>query len=243
MRVAAYRLLADQLRRDVLAQRYNDGRPLPTEAELSSRHGLSRQTVRRAFQDLVAEGIVHRVPGRGTFARPDAGKYRRPTGSIDDLLALATDTELEILEPPRRRVDLEAAGRLRLETDEVVALTFRRFHDGLPYCLTTACLPVALGKRLFDVPQLNERGVRRRMTVLSIVQDLAGSAIASADQSITAVAAPTHVCTPLDVRQGEPVLRVDRIYTDTEQRLLELAVNYFNPVRYSYRFKMRATSQ
>jgi DNA-binding GntR family transcriptional regulator len=243
MRVAAYRRLADELRRDVLAQRYSNGRQLPTEAELTSHHGLSRQTVRRAFQDLVAEGIVHRVPGRGTFARPDAGKYRRPTGSIDDLLALATDTELEILEPPARRVDLEAAGRLRLETDEVVGLKFRRFHEGQPYCLTTAYLPVPLGKGLFDVPELNEVGVRRRMTVLSVVQELAGSTIASADQSVTAVAAPAHAGAPIDVREGEPVLRIDRIYTDAEQRLLELAINYFNAARYSYRFEMRAASQ
>ena len=242
VQVAAYRRLADRLRRDVLAQRYRDGRQLPTEAELAADHGLSRQTVRRAFQDLVADGLVYRVPGRGTFARPDAGMYRRPTGSIEDLLALGTDTELEILEVPARRVDLEAAGRLRLDTDEVVSLTFRRFHEGQPFCLTTAHVPVALGKRLLGVPELNELGVRRRMTVLSVVQRLSGSAIARADQSITAVPAPAGADGLIDVAVGAPVLRIDRVYTDREQRLLELAINHFNPARYSYRLDMRATS-
>ncbi|GAC1544644.1 MAG: hypothetical protein NVS3B12_33420 [Acidimicrobiales bacterium] len=137
----AYRALAEQLRRDIREQRYAEGQRLPTEAELSDGLGLSRQTVRRAFQDLVAEGTVYRVPGRGTFVRPDAGKYLRPSGSIEDLMTIVEDTELEVLRPPALGVDIEAAGRLRLDTDEVVSITFRRFHDDQPFCVTTAYLP------------------------------------------------------------------------------------------------------
>jgi GntR family transcriptional regulator len=239
----AYRTLADELRRDVRQQRYQDGQRLPTEAELSRAHGLSRQTVRRAFQDLVAEGVVYRVPGRGTFARTDGGKYLRPSGSIQDLMTIAVDTELEVIDPPKVGVDLEAAGRLRLATDEVVTITFRRFHEGQPFCVTTAYLPVPLGRGLFDVVELNRRRVRQHMTVLSVVQTLAGVPIAGADQSITAVPAPAGLCAEIDGREGDPVLRIDRVYFDADQRLLELAVNYFNPARYSYRFQMGATHQ
>jgi GntR family transcriptional regulator len=239
--VAAYRSLAEQLRRDIREHRYPEGCRLPTEAELTSVHGLSRQTVRRAFQDLVAEGVVYRVPGRGTFARNDGGKYLRPTGSIEDLLTIAVDTELEVLETPTRRVNLEAAGRLHLETDELVTVTFRRFHEGQPFCVTTAYLPVPLGRGLFDVPELATVRVRQHMTVLSVVQALAGTAIAGADQSITAVPAPAGLCSEIDLVDGEPALRIDRVYFDADQRLLELAVNYFNPARYSYRFQMGAT--
>ena len=234
---AAYRVLADQLRRDVQSRRYRDGRRLPTEAELSSSLGLSRQTVRRAFQELVAEGIVYRVPGRGTFAC-EPSKYLRPTASIEDLLTIGVDTELEVVEPPTVRVDLEAAGRLRLTTDHVVAVTFRRLHGDRPFCVTTAYLPADLGRGLFDVDELRRARVRRRMTVLSVVQSLAGTDIAGADQSITAVPAPAWACPEIDVAPGDPVLRIDRVYFDGDGRLLELAVNHFNPARYSYRVRM-----
>lgn len=237
----AYRALADQLRRDVLDQRYRGGKRLPTEAALSAELGLSRQTVRRAFQDLVAEGVVYRVPGRGTFAREDRPKYLRPSGSIEDLMTIALDTDLEVVEPPAVRVELEAAGRLGLETDQVVTLRFRRFHEGQPFCVTTAYLPVPLGRGLFDVAELTEPRARRRMTVLSVVQSLAGTPIAGADQSITAVPAPDGLCAEIDVEPGHPVLRIDRVYFDAEHRVLELAVNYFNPARYSYRFRMGAS--
>jgi GntR family transcriptional regulator len=240
-RVTAYGAVAARLRQEIGEHRYPAGRPLPTEAELSALHGVSRQTVRRAFQDLVAEGMVYRVPGRGTFARHEGGKYLRSSGSIEELMALSIDTELEVRCPPTIGVDIEAASRLRLDTDDVVSIRFRRVHAGHPYCVTTAFLPVELGKQLLDVPELADVGVRRKLTVLSVVQQLAGRPIEGADQSITAVAASPEVAAELEVQPGEAVLRIDRIYFDRDHRLLELAVNHFDPARYTYRFQMRAS--
>ena len=236
----AYRALADHLRREVLDGAYRDGRRLPTEAELSIALSLSRQTVRRAFQDLVAEGIVYRVPGRGTFAG-GAGLYLRPATSIEDLLTIGSDTDLEVVEPPTVAIELEAASRLRLASDHVVRLTFRRFHRCRPFCVTTAYLPTALGQGLFDVAELAEPRVRRRMTVLSVVQSLSGAAIAGADQSITAVPCPAALGPEIDVEPGASVLRVDRLYDDGDGVPLELAVNHFNPTRYSYRVRLAAS--
>lgn len=239
---ASYKVLAHRLRTDIRRNRYSRGRRLPTEAELSETFHVSRQTVRRAFQDLVAEGMVYRVPGRGTFAYEDDGKYLRSFGSIDDLLAISDDTELEVVSPPAPGVNLEAAGRLQLETDEVVTTTFRRLHGGRPFCVTTVFLPLELGRGLYDVPELAKVGVPRTMTVLGIVQSLAGTPIAEAQQSVTAVPAPDDVHAHIDLAPGAPALRIDRLYFDRDKRVLELAVNHFNPDRYSYRVQMRATA-
>lgn len=43
------------------------GDRLPTESELIKEHGISRTSVREALASLVAEGILHRRPGAGTF--------------------------------------------------------------------------------------------------------------------------------------------------------------------------------
>ena len=239
----AYEVLSEQLRADIRANRYPAGSRLPTEAELIASHRVSRQTVRRAFQDLVAEGVVYRVPGRGTFAYEGGGKYLRSFGSIEDLMALSIDTEMEVVEPPRAVVDLEAAGRLQLDTDEVVSMTFRRLHGGQPFCVTTIFVPVELGRGLCRRPELAAAGPRHRMTVLSVVQAVAGTPIAVAQQSITAVAAPAAVCAHIDTQPGDPVLRIDRLYLDRDQRLLELAINHLNPARYSYRLQLRASGR
>src|SRR6478735_7795075 len=136
----AYQTLRDQLRGEIAAGHYRDGARLPTESELVARHSLSRQTVRRAFQDLVAEGVVYRVPGRGTYASDPGGRYLRQLGSIEDLMSLSDDTTLEVLAGLRRRVDVDAASRLRLDDDVVYSVVFRRLHDGVAFVSTTVHL-------------------------------------------------------------------------------------------------------
>ncbi len=239
---AAYRIVADRLRAEIAAGAYPSGVALPTEAELCVDHDVSRQTVRRAFQDLVAEGLVFRVPGRGTFVAGMAGKYTRSSGSIDELMALAVDTDLDVVDPPSIGVDIGAAGRLHLDTDEVVTMRFRRLHHGRPYCTTSAYLPVPVGIGLLDVAEFATVGVRRNLTVLSVVERVAGRPIAGADQTITAELADARIAAALECREGDPVLRIDRLYVDHHGDVLELAINHFNVARYTYRFQMRAHS-
>src|SRR5260370_37862727 len=93
VKTAAYRALAAQLREAVRSGEYSDGRPLPTEGELSASYSVSRQTVRRAMQDLVSEGVIYRVAGRGTYPVAEQDRYLRHFGSVEDLMALSLDTE------------------------------------------------------------------------------------------------------------------------------------------------------
>lgn len=49
---------------------------LPSEAELSLEHGVSRNTVRRAYRQLVGEGLVIVRHGAGAFPAPGRGDER-----------------------------------------------------------------------------------------------------------------------------------------------------------------------
>jgi DNA-binding GntR family transcriptional regulator len=236
---SAYRTLARELRTAILQQQFADGSRLPTEAELAERYQLSRQTVRRAFQDLVSEGLVYRIPGKGTFATRREDKYLRQFGSVQDLMGLSIDTELELITPLRRRVDLAAAGRLRLDSDVVMTTTFRRIHDGVPFCVTTVSLPAWVGRRLQGVPELLEPGSRSGITIIGLLDTRLDDPIAEAEQSITVATVPAEAAGHIAVGAGAAVLRIDRLYYDTRQTPVELAISHFQPEHYSYRVRLR----
>ena len=234
----AYQTLRERLRAEIAAGRYRDGVRLPTESELAARHGLSRQTVRRAFQDLVAEGVVYRVPGRGTYAREPGRRYLRQLGSIEDLMSLSDDTSMEVLAGLRRRVDVDAASRLRLDDDIVYTVVFRRLHDGVPFVLTVVHLPESVAQPALGSAELADGAVGTN-TVIGLLEPHLPEPIDAAAQSITVAAADDIVAGAVGCEPGHPMLRVDRLYSDTSGRPVELSVSHFLPEQYTYRVTLR----
>jgi len=241
-RESSYVSLAREVRKQILQGRYADGRRLPTEAELSARYQVSRQTVRRAFHDLVSEGMVYRVPGRGTFATPREGTYVRQFGSIDDLMGLSADTQMDVITPLRRQVDVNAAGRLRLSSDIVYTVAFRRSHQGTPFCLTVVSLPQEAGRILTSAAELVAEGATSEVTIIGLLDTRLAAPIAEAEQSITVALADERASGALNCPVGHPLLRVDRLYLDTNGAPVELAVSHFLPELYSYRTNLRRST-
>jgi DNA-binding GntR family transcriptional regulator len=238
-RESTYLRLARELRSAILRHDYPEGVRLPTEAELAGRHQVSRQTVRRAFQDLVAEGLVHRVPGRGTFATPREEQYLRQFGSVDDLMGLSIDTRMDVVTPLHVRVDVDAAGRLGLHTDRVHKLAFVRLHEDTAFCHTSVFLPPAVGRLLESVPELTEQGTPNAVTVIGLLDGRLPDPIAEAEQSITVAEATPRIAEYLGCEPGRALLRIDRVYQSVAGQLVELAISHFLPEHYSYRVRLR----
>ena len=63
--------------------------------------------------------------------------------------------------------------------------------------------------------------------------------IAEAAQSITVAPADDIVADAVWCEPGHPMLRVDRLYSDTSGRPVELSVSHFLPEQYTYRVTLR----
>jgi GntR family transcriptional regulator len=235
----AFRRLANDLRNQIHRGAFPADTSLPTEAELSLRYRVSRQTVRRAFHDLVAENLVFRVPGRGTFVTPPSGRYLRQFGSVEDLMALSADSQLCVLQPLTSAVDPTTAGRMRLPDDRVAIAGFLRLHQGEAFSHTTVYLPPWVRALLGEVPELLSAGAVSQVTVIGLLDDVLERPIRDAEQSITVADAPHEVAAALDLPTGTPVLRIDRMYFDSTGEPVELAISHFHPDRYSYRVRLR----
>jgi DNA-binding GntR family transcriptional regulator len=245
LRPVAYRTLADRIRTAIRDGEYADGRQLPTEEQLAASFSVSRQTVRRAMQDLVSEGIIYRVAGRGTYPVAEQDRYVNHFGSVEELMALSLDTECEVVSPLQHKVDVAAASRLRLASDQICHVTLVRRHAGVPFCYTSVCLPPRIGELLTGFGELATAGRRSRVTVIGLVDARLGGtgAVAAAEQSVSAAGAPAFAAAHLGCDTGEPLLRIDRLYFDGEDAPVELAVSYFDPEHYSYRVRLRRRSR
>jgi DNA-binding GntR family transcriptional regulator len=233
----AYQRIAESLRLAVLRSPDAELR-LPTEAELAAQHGVSRQTVRRAYQELVADGLVTRTKGRGTFAARGGSQYLRRFGTVEDLMSLSVDTEMEVLAPLTRRVEIEAAGRLGLSSDVTATVSFRRLHHGVPFCVTDVYLPPEVGALIADAPEV-QRGARSSKTIIGLLDPVLPQPIGGADQTITVALADARVAAATECAPGEPMLRIDRLYRTMAGDAVELAVTRFVTSQYSYRSSLR----
>ncbi|MFE2034335.1 GntR family transcriptional regulator [Streptomyces scopuliridis] len=62
---------------DIEAGRIKPGERIPSESELCERHGVARETVRRAVRVLRERGVVETEWGKGTFVRDRSEPRRR----------------------------------------------------------------------------------------------------------------------------------------------------------------------
>ena len=76
-----YAQIEHNLRQRIISGDLSIGEKIPTEIELCEKYSVSRITVRRAIQNLVDEGILYRLRGRGTFVSAPKREIRKGTKS------------------------------------------------------------------------------------------------------------------------------------------------------------------
>lgn len=129
---------------------FDDG--FPTDAQLVSRYGVSRHTVREAIRHLNKTGILKRERGRGTVV--NRAEFEQPLGGLYSLFrsieAAGVEQTSEVLALCATQ-DSEAASRLGL--DENADLFFleriRRAGDQ-PLAVDRAWLPLSLAEPLLQ---------------------------------------------------------------------------------------------
>lgn len=80
--VPLYRQLSQALQAEIAKGRWNQGDRIASESELSAMFSVSRITVRAALDELVEDGILVRIQGKGTFVTKSIGKRLLPIGSL-----------------------------------------------------------------------------------------------------------------------------------------------------------------
>lgn len=206
MRTIRYQEIAAELR--ALAVSSPAGSVLPSEAELSARFGVSRVTIRRALEVVRDEGLVAARQGFGWFVVTEPVRQRlEHLGTIEaQLEAGGRHAERQVVEfgfddhPPAR-----VAGVLGVQA--VLRVKRVTLADDEPFAVVTVWCPAELGRAL------SRAEVERRP-----FYELLGIPLRGATQTIGADSAEVADATLLNVPVGAPLLRCERVTTDTSGR-------------------------
>ncbi|MGN2639670.1 GntR family transcriptional regulator [Nocardia takedensis] len=215
LRADQARRVADLLRHQIHAGAFDEG--IPGEQQLAAEHDASRNTVREALALLRDEGLIDRVPKRGT--RVATRKYDH---GLDALLGLQETLKghgtvrnevraaRHITAPPA------VARRLGLAPGErVVYLERLRYLAEMPLSLDLTYLAPDIGAEVLTHDLENT-------DIFVLLEQIAGRALGSADLALEAVPADPHTASTLDVPEGAPLLMLERLTRLDDGRPVDL---------------------
>jgi len=133
-------ILAGQIETGV----YKTGNFLPTEKQLAAFFGVNRHTIRRAVENLIDNGLVNRIHGRGSrvVSAPITYHIHHKTQFTENIFSLGLTPAGRLLRQLIIRAEVGVAGKLKIKLgDEIVMLEILRTVDNIPFCVVTSFLP------------------------------------------------------------------------------------------------------
>jgi len=216
--VPLYHQILRVLRVRLASGQYAVGARFPTDKELGREFGVGRHTVRAAVEQLVADRLVERQPGRGTYAVPPSMRMDEWTiASFEDLIDRSFEDKFEILSTafvPGRSSPAVAALFGLAPTESLFRVRALRSSAEGPFAHSTIHFPPATGHALR--PHVHE-GV----PLILQVERHCGLPAFEARQVASAVAADREATRVLGVRRGEPLLVLERTYLSRDGTPLE----------------------
>lgn len=207
------------------------GEALPSEAKLAARFEVSIGTVRKAIDELVAEKLLVRHQGKGTFVA--VHNEDRALYYFFHLVGQDGSKEYptaELLSFGRGKADAQTAERLRIARGApVFRFRNRLLLQGLPSLLDQITVPQGL------FPGLDEEGLRsRERTIYALYQSRFGINVIRAEERLRARLCDAETAAALDLEAGDPILEIQRVAYTFNDVPVETRVSRVNTARHDY---------
>jgi len=207
------------------------GSALPSEAVLAASFGISIGTLRHAVDELVAEHILARRQGRGTFvATHNADRFLFQFFHVERSDGRREAPQVETLSFERTRLDDDAAAALAARPGEAAILIENRLSlQGRAVVHDRLTLAAALFKGL------TEKRLRERpSTIYHLYQTEFGITVVRALERVRAVAADRTAARVLGIAPGTPVLQVRRTALTFNDKPVEYRVSTIHSAQHEY---------
>jgi GntR family transcriptional regulator len=231
----------DTLKKNLLAlvQQNGEGGRLPPERELSERLNVARETLRRALDELEAQGILKRKHGAGTFVTDQPWVKPLTLRSFsEDMAARGLTPSSEILSAKEVAANAKLAQRFKISPGGALYEVRRlRLADGEPMAIETSHL-VKDAMPGFDMSRLAQG------SLYAVLEREYGVVIRSASQQIQATVVTEAEATLLNVAPFSPALLVERQVQAATGEVIEHSKSLYRADRYSFEVNVaRETSE
>jgi GntR family transcriptional regulator len=221
--VPIHQQLEDILRARIAGGEWSASQRMPSDNDLNRTYGLSRMTVRGVLTKLTSEGLIVRVPGKGTFIAPRKISAVSPAyqGIREQLEVLGYDISTKLVSIERTTPPSPVRDRLGLAaTEEVYAIVRLRSVDGKPLSLHRSYVPARLAPALDTFDVVDEQlcvvlEKRFGLPMHRVVEDLEAVAVRGSDATV------------LDLRKGDPVLQLTDVIFDHDRTAFEYSTIVF----------------
>jgi GntR family transcriptional regulator len=206
------------------------GQRAPSEREIAETLGISRMTARAAMSNLVADGYLYSVPGKGTFVSNP--KMRQ---DLMELTSFTEDMRKRGLKPGARLLEIGVTDRAsekvyrRLELsggEDLIRIHRLRTADGEPMCLETSYLPKSY------VPWLPEEDLESGSLYRALESH--GIELVRAEEHLEATVVRETESELLTVPAGYPALLIERTTYTEGGRPIEYVKSLYRGDRYRF---------
>ncbi|MDX2205017.1 MAG: GntR family transcriptional regulator [Hyphomicrobiaceae bacterium] len=210
--------------------------PVPSENKLAEAHKVAVGTVRKAMEGLVAEGLLERRQGKGTFVRrPDFGsalfRFFRLAGADGEVLRPTA----RILKRRIVPADQVSARALAVAPGTPLICLFRaRCVDGRPILVEDIAIEASRFAPLAELPtdQFGD-------LLYPLYDEVCGELVVRATETIRFDAASPRVAKALELTAGTALAVIERVAYGPDGRPLERRRSYGPADRFSYTIELR----
>jgi len=186
-------------------------------------------TVRQAMDALVVEGLLERIPGRGTFVARPRRAASPVLGFTEEMARRGLRADSRTILARREHAGPGVARALGIrEGSDVVHWRRLRCADGSPVCIEDVYVNDTL------VPGLLDGALPTSLYAELAARNLRPSWV---EDAVTADSATAEEGEALDVKEGSPVLRRQRRAL-ADERIVEVCRSVYRPDRYTLRLQL-----
>lgn len=235
-RLPLYQRLRDEFIRRIGTGEWMIDAVLPSENELAESLGVAVGTVRKALDVLVAEGVLVRRQGKGTFLRRASFN-----GSLfrffrhEDAEGTRRVPESRILRRSLGSADAHLAAALKIGMDApIIRLDRLRTLEGAVVLVEEIHLPQDRFVELADLPLAEFSAL-----LYPLYERLCGQIVTAATETLTVEPANAALAEHLDVVVGTPLVAIERTALDCTGQPIEWRRSRGRGDRFRYRVDIR----